>query len=941
MNPTDPRPSAISVAFWRVIPADADPTETREWLEGFQALVRSAGTERGTYVLRRLLDEARRLRVPLPAVLNTPYVNSISLDQQPQFPGNLEIEARLSAIVRWNALAMVVRGNKFSGDLGGHIATYASIADLFEVGFNHFFRAGQGGDLVFFQPHASPGVYSRAFVEGRLPEARLTRFRQETLGARAPAPDAEGAPPAPGNAGLSSYCHPWLMPDFWQFPTGSMGLGPITAIYQARFMRYLRDRGLLDTQWRPQAASPPPPEGVEATSGGRALPQDRKVWAFVGDGEMDEPESLAGLSLAAREGLDNLVFVVNCNLQRLDGPVRGNGSVVQELEGLFAGAGWNVIKLMWGSDWDPLFARDVDGVLLKRLHETVDGEFQAYAATDGRFNREHFFNKYPELQQLVAHMSDDDIDRLRRGGHDPVKIHAAYDAAVKHGGRPSVILAQTKKGYGMGHWGQGRMGSHQQKKLEDDALLAFRDRFALPLKDDAVRALEFYRPDADSPEMRYLHERRRLLGGYLPARSNAAPRLTTPDAAATAKLVERLAGREQSTTMVFVAHLTQLLRDERIGKHIVPIVADEARTFGMQSLFREVAIYAAQGQLYEPEDKDELLYYKESRSGQILEEGITEAGAMSSWIAAATSYSTHGVAMLPFYIFYSCFGFQRVGDLILAAADSRARGFLIGATSGRTTLSGEGLQHQDGSSLLAASTISNCRAYDPAFGYELATIVAYGVQRLLDEQRDEFYYLTVTNQNLAQPALPAIAGLEDGVVRGLYRCREAPDGAAQVRLLGAGAILLEAIAAAELLHQDFGVRAEVWSATSFIELARDARDAQRANRLRPAEPQRTSHVQQCLDGALPVVAATDHVRAVPQLIAEYLDVASYTTLGTDGFGRSDTRVALRAFFEVDRFHITLAALDGLVRCGAVDADLVARAITRYAIEPHTHAPWSV
>jgi pyruvate dehydrogenase E1 component len=921
MNPNDLVPAA-SAAFWRVIPADSDPVETREWLDGFATLVRSVGTERGTYVLRRLLDEARRLRVPLPAVLNTPYVNSIGLDQQPQFPGNLEIEARLSAAVRWNALAMVVRGNKLSGDLGGHIATYASIADLFEVGFNHFFRAGQNGDLVFFQPHAAPGVYARAFVEGRLPESRLMRFRQETLGARnaidacAPSAAAPAAPGASANGGLSSYCHPWLMPDFWQFPTGSMGLGPITAIYQARFMRYLQDRAIHQTQ-------------------------GRKVWAFVGDGEMDEPESLAGLSLAAREGLDNLVFVVNCNLQRLDGPVRGNGSVVQELEGLFAGAGWNVIKLMWGSDWDALFARDVDGVLLKRLHETVDGEFQAYAATDGRFNREHFFNKYPELQQLVAHMSDDDIDRLRRGGHDPVKIYAAYDAASKHKGRPSVILAQTKKGYGMGHWGQGRMGSHQQKKLEDDALLAFRDRFALPLKDDEACASKFYRLDADSPEMRYLHERRKRLGGYLPARSHVAPRLSTPAAPATAKLIERLAGREQSTTMVFVAQLTQLLRDEGIGQRIVPIVADEARTFGMQSLFREVAIYAAQGQLYTPEDKDELLYYKESRSGQILEEGITEAGAMSSWIAAATSYSTHGVAMLPFYIFYSCFGFTRVGDLILAAADSRARGFLIGATSGRTTLSGEGLQHQDGSSLLAASTISNCRAYDPAYGYELALIVAHGVKRLLDEQCDEFYYLTVTNQNHAQPALPsAIKDLEEGVVRGLYRCREAQGGAAQARLLGAGAILLEALAAAELLAQDFGVHAEVWSATSFTELARDAREVQRHNRLHPGRT-RASHVQDCLDGALPVVAATDHVRAVPQLIAEYLNVASYTTLGTDGFGRSDTRVALRAFFEVDRFHIALAALEGLARSGVLERGLVTQAIERYGLDAQSRSPWTV
>jgi pyruvate dehydrogenase E1 component len=903
MKPEPASPAANSSAFWRVIPTDADPAETREWLEGFQTLVRHEGTERGTYLLRRLLDEARRLRVPLPAVLNTPYVNSISLDQQPQFPGNLEIEARLSAIVRWNALAMVVRGNKFSTELGGHIATYASIADLFEVGFNHFFRAGPAGDLVFFQPHASPGVYGRAFVEGRLSEARLESFRQETAGTRG------------GTPGLSSYCHPWLMPDFWQFPTGSMGLGPITAIYQARFMRYLQDRGLHRTE-------------------------ERKVWAFVGDGEMDEPESLAGLSLAAREGLDNLVFVVNCNLQRLDGPVRGNGSVVQELEGLFTGAGWNVIKLMWGSDWDPLFARDHDGVLLKRLHETVDGEFQAYAATDGRFNREHFFNKYPELQRLVAHLSDDDIDRLRRGGHDPVKIHAAYDAATRHAGRPSVILAQTKKGYGMGHWGQGRMGSHQQKKLEDDALLAFRDRFALPLTDDDVRALRFYRPDEQSPEMRYLHERRRQLGGYLPARRSDAPRLAAPEPAATTKLIERIAGREQSSTMVFVAQLTQLLRDERIGRHIVPIVADEARTFGMQSLFREFAIYAATGQLYEPEDKDELLYYKESRSGQILEEGITEAGAVSSWIAAATSYSTHGVAMLPFYIFYSCFGFQRIGDLILAAADSRARGFLIGATAGRTTLSGEGLQHQDGTSQLAASMIPNCRAYDPAFGYELAVIVAHGVQRLLDAQADEFYYVTVTNENLAQPALPAdVPGIEDGIVRGLYRCRASVGGAAQVRLVGAGAILPEALAAAELLAQDFGVRAEVWSATSFVELARGAREVQRQNRLHPGAPVRTSHAQRCLDGALPVVAATDYLRAVPQLIAEYLHVPSYTTLGTDGFGRSDTRERLRAFFEVDRFHIALAALEALVQGAVLGADVLGAAIERYRINAGGSAPW--
>ncbi len=923
MNPIPPHAPDVNAAFWRVIPPDADPTETREWLDAFATLIQGEGRERGTYILRRLLDEARRLRVPLPAVLNTAYVNTVELDRQPQFPGNLEVEARLSAIVRWNALAMVVRGNQLSSELGGHIATYASIADLFEVGFNHFFRAGQDGDLVFFQPHASPGVYARAYLEGRLDESHLLNYRQET-----------------GGGGLSSYCHPWLMPDFWQFPTGSMGLGPITAIYQARFMRYLQDRGLHRTE-------------------------GRKVWAFVGDGEMDEPESLAGLSLAAREGLDNLIFVVNCNLQRLDGPVRGNGSVVQELEGLFAGAGWNVVKLLWGSDWDNLFARDHDGVLTRRLHETVDGEFQAYAATDGAHNREHFFNKYPELKQLVAHLSDDDIDRLRRGGHDPVKIYAAYAAAVAHRGRPTVILAMTKKGYGMGHWGQGKMGSHQQKKLEDEALFAFRDRFAVPLSDADVSALRFHRPADGSPEMQYLHARRAALGGYVPTRSSQAPRLPGPSAEDTARLIERQAGREQSTTMVFVAQLTALLRDEAIGKHIVPIVADEARTFGMQSLFRSIGIYAAMGQLYEPEDKDELLYYKESRSGQILEEGITEAGALSSWIAAATSYSSHGVPMLPFYIFYSCFGFQRVGDLIFCAADSRARGFLIGATAGRTTLSGEGLQHEDGSSHLAASTVPNCRAFDPAFGYELATIVAHGVRRMLDDQCDEFYYLTVMNQNYLQPALPqGMADLEDHILRGLHRL-SAPAGsdadaviegaaiegaviddaagagaagAVQVRLVGAGTILLEVMAAADLLRHDFGVHAEVWSATSFTELAREGREVQRENRLHPDAAPRRCHAAACLGGTLPVVAVTDYVRAVPQLIAEYVD-APYTTLGTDGFGRSDTRAALRRFFEVDRQHVVLAALDALARSGAVAADLPAQAIARYGLSAKAPAPW--
>ena len=904
----------ISAAFWRVMPADTDSTETGEWLDAFDTLVREEGRERGTYILRRLLDAARAHQVPLPAVLNTPYVNTISLDRQPPYPGHLELEARIGAIVRWNALAMVVRANRESADLGGHIATYASIADLFEVGFNHFFRAGQQGDLVFFQPHASPGVYGRAYLEGRLQDAHLSRYRQETEG-----------------GGLSSYCHPWLMPDFWQFPTGSMGLGPITAIYQARFMRYLADRDLLDTR-------------------------GRKVWAYVGDGEMDEPESLAGLSLAAREGLDNLVFVVNCNLQRLDGPVRGNGSVVQELEGLFAGAGWNVIKLLWGSDWDPLFARDHEGILLKRLHETVDGEFQKYAATDGRFNREHFFAKYPELQALVAHMSDADIDRLKRGGHDAVKIHAAYHAASAHRGRPTVILAQTKKGYGMGHWGQGKMGSHQQKKLDDEALLAFRDRFALPLSDADVSALRFYRPADDSPEMRYLHAQRQALGGYLPARSSAAPRLPGPTPEDTARLIERQAGREQSSTMVFVAQLTQLLRDEHIGRHIVPIVADEARTFGMQSLFRAVGIYAANGQLYEPEDRDELLYYKESKSGQILEEGITEAGAVSSWIAAATSYSTHGVPMLPFYIFYSCFGFQRVGDLIFCAADSRARGFLIGATAGRTTLSGEGLQHEDGTSLLAASTVPNCRAFDPAYGYELATIVAHGVERLLNQQVDEFYYLTVMNENIVQPPMPEGVSPAD-ILSGLYRLPTAADSmpastsvsvpapapkatlaVPHIRLVGAGMILQEVLAAAERLAREFGLHAEVYSATSFTELAREAREVQRHNRLQRDQPPRQSRVQRLLGGSVPVLAATDYVRAVPQLVAEYIG-APYTTLGTDGFGRSGTRRDVRRFFEVDREHICSAALHAIANAGAAGAAVAAAALAGLAMSAQVVPPW--
>jgi pyruvate dehydrogenase E1 component len=843
--------------LWRVLPQDTDQTETREWLDAFDALIKAEGRDRATFVLRRLFDHARQQRVRLPPVLNTPYKNTIALDQQPQFPGNLEVEQRISAIIRWNALAMVERANRVAGELGGHIASYASAADLFEVGFNHFFKAGQNGDLVYFQPHSAPGVYARAFLEGRLSENRLDHYRRET-----------------GGDGLSSYPHPWLMPDFWQFPTGSMGLGPIQAVYQARYMKYLADRGLADTA-------------------------GRKVWAFVGDGEMDEPESIAGLSLATRDGLDNLIFVVNCNLQRLDGPVRGNGSIVQELEGLFAGAGWNVIKLLWGSDWDPLFARDHDDILLRRLNETVDGEFQTYAATDGHFNREHFFNKYPELQDLTAHMSDADIDRLRRGGHDPVKIYAAYHAATHHTGQPTVILAKTKKGYGMGHWGEGRMIAHQAKKLEHEALLAFRDRFALPLSDEDATSLRFYKPAADAPEMKHLMAQRQQLGGFLPQRSTAAPPLAAPPLAAFDKALAGSREREQSTTTVFVQILSQLLKDEALGPRIVPIVADEARTFGMASLFRSVGIYSRVGQLYEPEDRDELLYYREARDGQIMEEGITEAGALSSWIAAATSYSAHGITMLPFYTYYSIFGFQRVGDLIWAAADSRSRGFLIGATAGRTTLSGEGLQHQDGSSHLIAGTIPNCVAYDPCFGYELAVIVQDGMRRMLEAQEDVFYYVTVMNENYAQPALPAGAG--EGIRRGMYLLRpssladDARGKDKRVRLLGAGTILRECLAAAEVLEREHGLAAEVFSVTSFTELRRDAAAG-------------GGWMAQCLgDQPVPTVAASDYVSALPELIRAWVP-GHYTCLGTDGFGRSDTRAALRDYFQVDCAAIVRAAL---------------------------------
>ena len=889
---------------------DSDPLETREWVEALDALIQSEGPERATFLLRRLLQHARARRVPLPQVLATPYVNTIGLAEQPPYQGNLEIEARISALVRWNALAMVVRANRASGELGGHIASYASAADLFEVGFNHFFRGGERGDLVYFQPHSAPGVYARAYLEGRLAEEQLDRYRRET-----------------GGRGLSSYPHPWLMPRFWQFPTGSMGIGPLFAIYQARFMRYLEHRGLADSAQAADWSS-------------------RKVWCFVGDGEMDEPESLAGLSIAAREKLDNLVLVVNCNLQRLDGPVRGNGSIVQELEGLFAGAGWNVIKLLWSSDWDPLFARDVHQWLEKRFLETVDGEFQTYAAADGRFNREHFFNKYPELRELVAHLSDDDIDRLRRGGHDPVKIFSAYWHATRHEGQPTVILAMTKKGYGMGTAGQGRMTTHQQKKLDAGELHAFRDRFALPITDAQCEACEFVRPPRESPEMAYLHARRQKLGGYLPSRSTKAPPLATPEAKSFAKFALEAGGKEMSTTVAFVRMAGALLRDAGVGKRIVPIIADEARTFGMADLFRQIGIYSPTGQLYEPEDSHQLSYYKEARDGQLLEEGINEAGAMASWVAAATSHSAHGVAMLPMYIYYSIFGFQRVGDEIWAAADSRSRGFLFGATAGRTTLSGEGLQHEDGTSHLAASTIPNCRAYDPGLACELAVILEDGMRRMLGAQEDVFYYVTLMNESYPQPSLPE--GAREGILRGMHRVREAgkalsaPPGFARkqkVRLLGAGAILQEALAAAELLENDWGVGAEVHSVTSFTELRREAMEVSRRRRLDPpsasgADREETSTwlERQLSQTGEPIVAASDYVSAVADLIRPWIR-DPYVALGTDGFGRSDTRAALRRFFEVDRHSIAVAALRALGDARAKDA------IERYGIDRKAAPPW--
>ena len=870
----------LPVSTQSLEPIDSDPGESAEWRDALLSLLETSGSERTRQILDMLDVLARDPKIAWKPTRGTPYVNSIPVDHQPAFPGDLAMEERIASLVRWNALAMVVRANKAYGELGGHIASYASAADLFETGFNHFFQArsedtrqGQLGDLVFFQPHSSPGVYARAFLEGRLDADDLDHYRQELTAPRA----TTGA----GARGLCSYPHPYLMPDFWQFPTGSMGIGPISSIFHARFMRYLTHRQLLDCS-------------------------SRKVWGVFGDGEMDEPESMSALTLAAREGLDNLVWVVNCNLQRLDGPVRGNGRIIDELEQLFVGAGWNVIKLVWGSDWDGLFARDVSGALAKAFANTVDGQMQTFAAKDGRFNRETFFGQNEALSALAQGMTDEQIDRLKRGGHDMVKIYAAYAAAAEYKGQPTVILAHTKKGYGMGSAGQGKMTTHSQKKFDETDLIAFRNRFQLPLSDEQVTSLTFYRPPADSPEMQYLQAQRQKLGGYLPKRFTVCDQLAVPELASYANFALKADGKEMSTTMAFVRMLANLLKDKALGSRVVPIVADEARTFGMANLFKQVGIYSSVGQRYAPEDIGSVLSYREALDGQILEEGISEASALASWTAASTSYSVHGLAMLPFYIYYSMFGFQRVGDQIWAAADQRSRGFLIGATSGRTTLGGEGLQHQDGTSHLIAATIPNCKAYDPAFAGELAVIIDNGMREMLMEQKDVFYYVTVMNENYGQPSLPA--GVESDVIRGCYYFGRFPSActATRLTLLGSGAIFTEVIKAAQQLAAE-GIDTEVISVTSWSELARDGATCAQAA-LRGEASSVAFIAQQLAHGNGPIIAATDYVRSVPESVRAYVpDGRRYTTLGTDGYGRSDTRAALRDFFGVDAANIVRVA----------------------------------
>ncbi len=877
---------------------DIDPVETREWLDALNAVVANDGDERAAYILQALLNQANAKGIKLNSAINTLYRNTIKFYEEKQMPPDEGMAKRISALIRWNAVAMVLRAGKYAPELGGHIASYASASTLYEVGFNHFFKGPNGpsgGDLLYIQGHSSPGIYARAFLEGRLTEQQLDKFRQEV--------EVDG---------LSSYPHPWLMGDFWQFPTVSMGLGPLQAIYQARFLKYLENRGLIQTE-------------------------GRKVWAFLGDGETDEPESLGALSIAAREKLDNLIFVVNCNLQRLDGPVRGNGKIIQELEGVFRGAGWNVIKVVWGGRWDPLFEVDKKGLMQKRMQECVDGDYQSYKANNGAFVREHFFGAYPELKAMVEHLSDDEIWRLNRGGHDSQKVFAAYAQAVAHQGSPTVILAKTVKGYGMGAAGEGMNITHQQKKMTLEQLRVFRDRFSIPISDEHIADIPFYKPAEDSPEIKYLRKQREALGGYLPARTTTFEPLTVPDLSVFDSVTKGLGEREISTTMAFVRILSALLKDKSLGPHVVPIVPDECRTFGMEGLFRQIGIYSPVGQLYTPVDHEQVMYYREARDGQILEEGINEAGAFCSWMAAATSYSSNKLAMIPFYIYYSMFGFQRIGDLAWAAGDMQARGFLLGGTAGRTTLAGEGLQHQDGHSHLMASTIPNCVAYDPTYAYELAVIIQHGLHRMYEKQDNVFYYITVMNENYQHPDMAA--GVEDGIIKGMYLLQEGTSKSAHhVQLLGCGTILRDVLEAARMLQADFSISSDVWSVTSFTELRREGLSVERHNRLHPDQPAQQSYVSQQLSGRSgPVIAATDYMRLFADQIRPFVE-APFITLGTDGFGRSDTREKLRHFFEVDAKFIVIAALKALADLGDIPTSMVLDAIKRYGIDPEKLDP---
>jgi len=876
---------------------DEEPLETREWLDALEYVLEHEGVDRANFLLERLSARMTQTGARLPYTITTPYRNTIPETAQAFMPGDLFMERRIRSLIRWNALAMVVRANRRPGDLGGHISSFASSATLYDVGFNYFFRGAteaQAGDLIYYQGHASPGIYARSFLEGRLTESQLDNFRREVAG-----------------DGLSSYPHPWLMPDYWQFPTVSMGLGPLQAIYQAHIMKYLDSRGLV-------------PMG------------DRKVWAFLGDGECDEPEALGALALAGREQLDNLIFVVNCNLQRLDGPVRGNGKIIQELEGTFRGAGWNVIKVIWGRLWDPLFAKDTSGLLQQRANETVDGEYQNYKAKGGAYTREHFFARYPETLKLVEHLSDDDIMRLNRGGHDPFKVYAAYHSATHHKGEPTVILAKTVKGYGMGDAGEAENDTHQVKKLDLDELKRFRDRFDIPLSDKELEDIPFYRPPEDSPEMVYLAKQRGRLGGSIPTRTVTDEVLEVPGLDAFKGQLEGTGKRTNSTTMAVVRILSTLVRDKKIGKRIVPIVPDEARTFGMEGMFRQLGIYSSAGQLYEPEDSGEIAAYRESRDGQVLEEGINEAGAFAAWLAAATSYSTHGLTLIPFYIYYSMFGFQRIGDLAWAAGDMQARGFLLGGTAGRTTLNGEGLQHQDGHSHVLASTIPNCISYDPCYSYEVAVIIHEGLRRMVQEKENVFFYLTVMNESYVQPAMPE--GVENGILKGMYHLRTLGDAeGVRVRLLGSGTILREVEAAAETLHEKYGITVDVFSVTSFVELGREAQDVARWNLLNPSEQPRRSYVAELLEGDVPVVASSDYMKSLAGLIRSEID-APYVVLGTDGFGRSDTREELRHFFEVDRRFVTLAALKSLADAQKLPVETVRQAREDLGINPDKPNP---